>query len=504
MKTDTAKTSHPNRQVFGAPKILNAGTLADFYQGFNTCFRPINTTIIITSVLICTFTSLHAQSNDYKIVSPDDKLVVAIHLGETNGTLTYRVTYEGKPVIVESKLSITCDNPYSIKYADDVWDKALSIQSSSENQRDTVWKPIYGERALVRDHFNEITLNLAKRGDHHPVAIQLMVRAYNQGMAFRYGFSETSKIYGIPPFEISAELTEYTLPAGTKAWFTPWAQTRYQLLPLKNWPSESERPLALDLTNGLHACLTEAQMVNYARSKFTLATNKPDTIVGVMDGSVEELPPFTTPWRVIMVAKTPGELLENDDLILNLNPPCALTNTDWIKPGKIMREMTISTEGSKRLVDFAEAHNIQYIDLTFWNGDDLTYNATKVDVPAWRSTKPLNVHEIVQYAKSKGVGVWLYVNQRPLAHQLDTLLPLYESWGIAGIKFGFVHVGSHRWTTWLHDAVKKCAEHHLMMDVHDEYRPTGFSRTYPNLMTQEGICGNEQFPDADHNTTLPL
>lgn len=94
--------------------------------------------------------------------------------------------------------------------------------------------------------------------------------------------------------------------------------------------------------------------------------------------------------------------------------------------------------------------------------------------------------------------------QKSTRRQLDVLLPLYEKWGIAGIKFGFVNVGSFRWTKWLHDAVKKCAQHHLMVDIHDEYRPTGFSRTYPNLLTQEGIKGNEEMPDATHNTILPF
>jgi alpha-glucosidase len=260
----------------------------------------------------------------------------------------------------------------------------------------------------------------------------------------------------------------------------------------------------LELPNGLFVCLTEAEMTNYARTKFKLAADKSTTIVGSMYEGVDELPPLNTPWRVVMVAKTAGELLQNNDLIMNLNPPCALTNTAWIKPGKVMREMTLSTEGSKKLVDFAVIHNIQYIDLTFWNGDDITYNATQAAVPAWRSTKPYDLQEIVRYAKSKGVGVWLYVNQRPLAAQLDTLLPLYRSWGIAGIKFGFVHVGSHRWTTWLHEAVRKCAQYELMVDIHDEYRPTGYSRTYPNLLTQEGVRGNEEMPDAVNNTVLPF
>jgi len=100
--------------------------------------------------------------------------------------------------------------------------------------------------------------------------------------------------------------------------------------------------------------------------------------------------------------------------------------------------------------------------------------------------------------------VFLYVNQRALTKQLDTLLPLYQKWGVAGLKFGFVHVGSHRWTTWLHEAVKKCARYNLMVDLHDEYRPTGFSRTYPNLLTQEGVRGNEEMPDATNSTILPF
>jgi alpha-glucosidase len=98
----------------------------------------------------------------------------------------------------------------------------------------------------------------------------------------------------------------------------------------------------------------------------------------------------------------------------------------------------------------------------------------------------------------------LYVNQRALEQQLDTLIPLFEKWGVDGIKFGFVQVGSQHWTNWLHEAVKKCALHHLVVDIHDEYRPTGFSRTYPNLLTQEGVRGNEEFPDATHNVTLPF
>ena len=160
-------------------------------------------------------------------------------------------------------------------------------------------------------------------------------------------------------------------------------------------------------------------------------------------------------------------------------------------------------------MDFAVKRNLQYIHFDAgWYGPEhsKTSDATKVDLDPARNPNrnALNLPEVIQYAKSKNINVLLYVNQRALYQQLDEILPLYKSWGISGIKFGFVQVGSQFWTKWMHDAVRKCAEHELLVDIHDEYRPTGFSRTYPNLMTQEGIYGNEEFPDATNNVTLPF
>src|SRR5690606_31013598 len=91
-----------------------------------------------------------------------------------------------------------------------------------------------------------------------------------------------------------------------------------------------------------------------------------------------------------------------------------------------------------------------------------------------------------------------------LERQIDQLFPLYQRWGVAGVKFGFVQVGDQAWTRWLHDAVRKAAEHRLLVDIHDAYRPSGFARSYPNLLTQEGVRGNEHMPTARHNTILPF
>jgi alpha-glucosidase len=254
--------------------------------------------------------------------------------------------------------------------------------------------------------------------------------------------------------------------------------------------------------------LTEAEAVNYVRTRFVLDAGKPNTVTGAMYGDVDDIAPCHTPWRVIMAADKPGQLIENNDLLLNLNPPCEIENTWWIRPGKVMREVTLTTEGGKALVDFAVRRNLQYIHFDAgWYGPEgsKTSDATTVTVdPARGKPGTLNLKEVIEYARKRNVGVILYVNQRALYRQLDEILPLYANWGVAGIKFGFVQVGSQFWTAWMHEAVKKCAAYGLMVDIHDEYRPTGFSRTYPNLMTQEGIYGNEEFPDATTNVTLPF
>ncbi len=433
------------------------------------------------------------SENNYQLSSPDKKLTVRIK-PDTNKALVYELLFDNEPVVLESKFGITVNGQS--------WNSGIEIKEIRERSQDLTWKPVYGERSVIRDHFNEIALLLTREGIGN-LAINLTIRLYNEGMAFRFGFGESTSKYGMGPLHITGETTEYAFPDKTMAWHTRMAQTPHNYLPLKDWPSESDRPLTLELPNGLFACLTEAALVNYARTKFRLSSERPNTLTGFMYDSVDELPPFSTPWRVIMVTAKAVDLLQNNDLILNLNKPCEIHNTSWIKPGKVMREVTLTTSGAKKLVDFCVAHHILYIDLTFWNGNDTTYNATK-PIPVGKDGEPYDMPEIIRYAKSKGIGVWLYVNQRPLENQIDSLLPLYHSWGINGIKFGFVHVGSHRWTVWLHEAMKKCARFQIMADIHDEYRPTGFSRTYPNLLTQEGVRGNEEMPDAVNNTILPF
>ena len=425
------------------------------------------------------------------LASPDGNYHMQLYT--KSDKLWYTITYHDTPIILESQLGI---------HADEDWSTGLVITDQAYGTADTVWTPLYGERSTVTDRYRWCEVTLEKQGVARG-RLKLQIRAYNEGIAFRYLFPGGGYI------QVREEHTEFQLPAKTEAYFTRRAQTVYERLPLEDWPGESERPLVLTLANGPYVLLTEAAVVDYVRTKFVLSAEKPNTITGAMYGPVDHIAPYPTPWRVVMAADRPGELIENNDLLLNLNPPSEIANPWWIKPGKAMREVTLTTEGAKSVVDFAVKRHIQYIMFDAgWYGPEgsKSSDATTVTLDPARNADPnaLDLKKAIAYAKRYDKKVILYVNQRALFQQLDDILPLYKSWGVDGIKFGFVQVGSHYWTKWMHDAVKKCAEYGLVVDIHDEYRPTGFSRTYPNLLTQEGIYGNEEFPDATHNATLPF
>lgn len=280
----------------------------------------------------------------------------------------------------------------------------------------------------------------------------------------------------------------------------PWSQIK----------PGAERPLTIQVATNLFAAVTEARCVDYARMKLRLAAGRPHTLEAFLDaergqpGKVAGAVPFTTPWRVIMVADSAGKLLENNDLILNLNEPCAIADTSWIKPGKVMREVTLTTAGGKACIDFCVQRGISFIlyDAGWYGPEgDPASDASAVDP---KRAANLNIQDVVRYGREKGVGVILYVNRRALEKQMDQIFPLYEQWGVKGVKFGFVNVGSQKWTAWVHEGIRKAAAHHLMVDIHDEFRSTGYQRTYPNLMTVEGIYGNEEFPTPAHHAALPF
>jgi hypothetical protein len=463
-------------------------------------------TIFFLFSLAGAFSQQVIDSTKVLVNSPDQKYALSFYQKQNaDGTRTmfYKLDYRNQPVILESVLDIQLDNNLSeramaLKVDKHInWCENLVIKKIVSFGDDASWKPLYGERSIITEKYNAINIEMVK--DDNPIySINVELRVYNEGVAFRFFFPENSQgTY----YRVMNENTEFALPEGTKAWHHSWAQAPYKLLPLKDWPDESERPLTLELPNGLFACLAEAQMVDYARTKFKLSNEKPNTIVTSMYTAADLISPFATPWRVIMVGETAGELVEHNDLILNLNQPSKIADQSWIKPGKIMRVMTQTTKDAHENIDFAAKCGLQYILFDWkWYGPafSFTSDATKVAIPDF------DLPAIIKYGKEKGIGIWLYCNLQGLYSQSDSLFRVYNNWGVKGVKFGFVQVGSHRWTTWIEEMFRKAAENKIMVNVHDDWRQTGEQRTWPNLMTAEGIRGNEEMPDATHNTILPF
>ena len=444
-----------------------------------------------------------------QLSSPDGKYAVAID------GMTYHVTYNNKVVIEKSQLGVDIDNrlfesALAVPRGEyENWSSDLELKREDRLSVDTTWIPLYGENAQIHDKYNQLTLHYEKGSNGQGTvsegydkrkyyAMDIIVRAYNEGIAFRYHFPETANSLFL---HITGEQTSFTFPDGTMAWYEEWAQGPYDKRPLKGDWFESERPLLLQTSDGLYVALLEASMKDYARGKFKLKQENELQIA--MYSSADIISPYDTPWRVIMAAEKAVDLINHKDLILNLNSERDMQHDwSWVRPGKAFRAGKLTKDGIMKAIDYCVQFGFDYVELDAgWYGPEgkVASDATKVS-----SQRDFTMSDICQYAKSKGIGVWVYVNQRALFQQLDELLPLYQQWGISGIKFGFVQIGNQQWSTWLHNAVAKCAKYHIMVDIHDEYRPTGLSRSYPHLLTQEGIMGNEEMPDATHNVLLPF
>ena len=436
---------------------------------------------------------------------------------QKDGKLTYRLDYAGKQVVEEGELGVNIDN-HLVESAmgipvdtNRVWTKGMEVTGVERRSEDNTWKTVYGEYSQIRDHYNEMTLHLLKGGKHEgsgtaydkrqQYLLDIIVRAYDEGVAIRYHFPEaTNGLF----MHITDDLTSFRFAPGAEAYHYAWAQSHANKVKLLKseaaWKEEAERPLTLHLANGLYAAIGEATLTDFVRGKLKLKAD--NELKMAMFDSADIITAYDMPWRFIMVGEKAIDLINNKQLVLNLNAPCQIADTSWIKPGKAFRVCRLDMKTCLAGVDFCVDRGLQYIELDAgWYGPEMKMSSSALKV---LESRDIDMPKLCAYAKSKGIGVWVYVNQRALYQELDQLLPLYEKWGISGIKFGFVQIGSQEWTTWLHQAVRKCADHHIMVDIHDEYRPTGWSRTYPNLMTQEGIGGNEEMPDAEHNTILPF
>ena len=273
-----------------------------------------------------------------------------------------------------------------------------------------------------------------------------------------------------------------------------------------HFPGTAESPLVVE-GPGFVAAIGDAGCLDYARIRFA-SGEKPGMVKTVLEGEAVVKAPYVTPWRYIHVAKDAVALANAQPALMDaLNAPSRIADTSWIKPGKVLRVAKLDTDCGKAAVDFVKRNNMQYIELDCgWYGQEHTGDPLKPGLAPERVAKgeKFDLFEILRYAKEKDVGVILYVNREPLKKNRDAILDQLVKWGVKGVKYGFVNVGNQEWRAWVTDAIAAAAERKLLVDIHDEYRLTGIQKTYPNVMTVEGICGNEEMPNAAHDCALPF
>jgi alpha-glucosidase len=474
--------------------------------------------VLIVGVLIATAFSGCIKKekelpHELQISSPNNNVEVFFSLED--GQPHYSVSYKDHAIVENSSLGFHFKNVSPLN-------GDFAVASTAWKSVDNTWKPAWGEKSKIRDHYNQLTLELRENVEPYRWLI-LEFRAYNEGIGFRYILPEQENLTN---FEITSEDTQFHFTENYVAWWQPGSydlnyEGIYKQTFLEGIHSKANLPITIEVDRKLYMCVMEANLVDYATMLFSPVTDEAFTfksdLVPLPDGTkIKASTPFSTPWRVIIIGERPGELIENNDIILNLSNPCVLEDTSWIKPGKVIRVMSPITENAKTYVDFAAKHNLQYVTFnTGWYGSEFDPKSDPTTVAKGNVRKypsgseyiyvDIDLPYIIEYAKAHNIGIILYVNHIALEeYGLDKIFSIYKRWGIKGVKFGFVNVGSQDWNGWLHDAVRRAAKYHLVVNVHDAYRPTGLSRTYPNLLTQEGIGGDEQRRGPEHELVLPF
>ncbi len=470
-------------------------------------------------------------NQEFEIYSPNERIEVKFLVQE--GVPCYSVLFDSKLIIDTSSLGIEVDHPF-----EGGWE-VLSVKQDSSN---VVWKPVYGEYKKIKDHYNMMEFSLSETGGSR--LLNLQFRVYNEGVAFRYVIPEQKDTSS---WQIQKECLGFKFEEGAEAFPIYSTEQVYSNKPIGVEEIESTvfMPLTVRTSNGF-ASIMEANVKDYPISRL----NKRDSLTfepAIYSPALVSAP-FEFPWRMILLGSNEKELIENSFMILNLNPPCVIKDTSWIKAGK-----TISNEGSvghktselKKIIDFASDNGIQYLQLDWgWYGTEVKwdderigqfkkimpseflgtdweknidanpYTVAKGFVPygwteRWKDfyiEVDLDMQELINYGECKGVGLSLYVEAGHTlpSVDMDSLFSVYETWGIKGVKPGFVNYGKQEDTKWLRNMIELAAKHHLMLCIHDARIPDGITRTYPNLMINEGGGGQECNHDVVQDVMLPF
>jgi alpha-glucosidase len=459
-----------------------------------------------------------AQETSVAVRSPNGQLELVFSTGPQ---FSYRVNYRGKPVIGPSALGLDFRGQPTLG-------PAAQIVTTKRSRVDETYTMVHGKSSPIRDWHNAIRLDLAENtGLKRNFTVE--GRAYDDGIAFRY---LVPKQPSLKQFELTSEKTQFRLrpDAAVYPLYLKSSRTNYEAEYQVTTANELQRdaliglPLLAQVGGVAWIALTEAHLEDNAGLYLTRGTGAHPTLEALLaprendpEVAVMARTPHQTPWRVVMVAPEPGRLIESN-IISNLNPPCALAETSWIRPGKaawpwwsnrvvsgVAFRGGSNTETMKYYTDFAAKAGLEYLLVDVgWYG-----SSRREEADITRSVPEMDIPEVIRYAGTKGVKVWLWLQWRHAERQMEEAFALYQKWGVVGVKIDHMNRDDQWMVDFYHRVVRNAAAHHLMVDFHGAYKPTGLSRTYPNLLTQEGVMGLEDVKwegraNPDNDTLLPF
>lgn len=479
---------------------------------------------ILCAALFC-FMAVSAQQN-ISVSSPDGKLKFLLKI--TPETVSYEVNYKKQLLVENSLLGFSFDNGE--------FGSNLKTGKVRRKSIDETYELVVGKVSSARNHCNEMIVPLQEK-EAPGRLINLVVRAFNDGVAFRYEFPEQE---GWNSYVMYDEKTQFRLNGNPMAllMYLPgyinthegvYTHTEYDKIAKKRL---IEMPVTLEFDNGIYMSITEAAVRDYAGMYLVKEKNgfagKLSPRLGQEKIKVEinEFP-HRTPWRVLSVADRVGGLLETN-ILTSLNEPCKIEDTSWIKPcrttftwwnGNVVPDSTFSPgnnfETNKYYIDFAarnglDAHGIYgYAETPWYYDDNFNFGWAGPNADITRPIPCLNMPRIVEYARSKGVGIHLWVHWRPLYDKLEEAFALYEKWGVKGLMVDFLDRDDQEMIRIQEEILQAAARHRLFIQFHGSSKPSGLTRTYPNEFTREGtlnyeVCKWDTLVNADHDISVPF
>ena len=503
---------------------------------------------VLTSFFVSTFTPIVAQEQ----ASPNGNVVVSFSLNK-QGVPFYKISYKNKPVIKESRLG------FLLKGSESLTENFKILDAQKTNFKET-WQPVWGEETEILNHYNELLVSLEQTTSLRKMNIRF--RVYNEGVGFRYEFPQQKEL---TYFVISEELSQFAMAGDHTAWWIPGdydtqeydytecklSQIREQMpqAVIKNVcqtpfsPTGVQTSLMMKSQDGLYINLHEAALVNYPCMHLNLDDKKfifQSHLTPDAQGNKGHLyTPYHTPWRTIMVSDDARDILASR-LILNLNDPCALPDTSWIKPVKyigVWWEMitgksswaytndlptidldkvdysktkpngthAANNQKVRRYIDFAAKHGFDQVLVEGWNiGWEDWFDHSKDYVFDFVTPYPdFDLKGLNDYAHSKGIKLMMHhetsASLRNYERHMEKAYQLMNDYGYNSVKSGYVGSiiprGEHHYGQWAVNhylyALKEAAKHKIMVNAHEAVRPTGLCRTYPNLIGNESARGTE-------------